>query len=194
LALKGYTVHATDLSPAAVTRAAQEATNFGVHLTIGVADLRTLDTQVEGLYDMVISMDNSLPHLLTDADLHQATRGIAAKTRSGGLFLASIRDYDQLLTDKPRSTTPQLYEDSSGRRVTFQIWDWQQDAPYYALNHFILKEQAGNWQTTHHATTYRALRRTELEAALTQASFVDLHWLMPETSHFYQPIIVAHKL
>jgi SAM-dependent methyltransferase len=40
LAMRGYAVHATDLSPAAVARAAREAESFGVSLTCGVADFR----------------------------------------------------------------------------------------------------------------------------------------------------------
>src|SRR5689334_12511984 len=36
LALSGHRVHATDLSPAAVERAAREARSFGVSITFGV--------------------------------------------------------------------------------------------------------------------------------------------------------------
>src|SRR5688572_1159950 len=38
LALRGYQVHATDLTPSAVERAVQEASRFGVSFTTGVAD------------------------------------------------------------------------------------------------------------------------------------------------------------
>jgi hypothetical protein len=46
LALLGHRVYATDLGPAAVERAAREAATFGVSVTFGVADVRTLAEQV----------------------------------------------------------------------------------------------------------------------------------------------------
>src|SRR5262249_28346829 len=104
LAVRGYRVHATDLSPAAVERAQREAERFGVSITFGVADFRTLARQVDGVFGVVLSCDNALPHLLTDTDLELATQNIRAKLNPGGLLLASIRDYDELLTTRPRAT------------------------------------------------------------------------------------------
>jgi 2-polyprenyl-3-methyl-5-hydroxy-6-metoxy-1,4-benzoquinol methylase len=193
LAMKGHQVHATDISPAAVERLTQETQNFGVTLTTGVADMRLIDQQVDGQFDVVLSFDNALPHLLTDDDLGQAAQAIAAKIAPGGLFLASIRDYDQILLERPRSTPPQLYDDAAGRRVVFQIWDWHENQPIYTVNLFILKEIAGIWHTTHNATTYRALQRAELDAALSQAGLINIRWHMPEESGHYQPIVSAHK-
>ena len=69
LALLGYNVHATDLSPKAVSRAEREAVRLGANLTFGVADFRTLNDQIKGDFDVIISCDNSLPHLLDDRDL-----------------------------------------------------------------------------------------------------------------------------
>ena len=48
LALRGHDVLATDLSPAAVERAAREAAAMGTHLAIGVADFTRLAEQVRG--------------------------------------------------------------------------------------------------------------------------------------------------
>ncbi len=72
LALRGYTVHATDLSPLAIKRAKREAASFGVSIKFGVADFRSLHADVAGEYDVVIACDNALPHLLGDEDLRFA--------------------------------------------------------------------------------------------------------------------------
>jgi len=61
LAKRGYRVHATDISPAAVERARREAEAAGVEITCGVADLRILDAQVDGTFAIVMSCDNALP-------------------------------------------------------------------------------------------------------------------------------------
>jgi hypothetical protein len=47
-------------------------------------------------FDVVAALDNALPHL-TPGQLAQAIKTMASRLKSGGLFLASIRDYDLLL-------------------------------------------------------------------------------------------------
>ncbi len=191
LAAHGYRVHATDLSPAAVERASQEAAAHGVALTVGVADIRHLEHAVEGTFDLVLSCDNSLPHLLTDEDLRLAAQGMHAKLRPSGLLLISIRDYDHLLLDKPHATTPQVFDDAEGRRIVFQVWDWQDDDHLYTVIMFILREIEGGWHTARYATTYRALLRAELSAILAEAGFVDIRWHMPQDTGYFQPAVTA---
>ena len=41
---------------------------------------------------IVVSCDNSLPHLLTDLDLRRAVANIRACLGDGGIFIASIRN------------------------------------------------------------------------------------------------------
>ena len=103
LALRGYKVYGTDVSPAAVKRAEKEAKSFGVTASFGIADFLKLDRQVNGTFAIAISCDNSLPHLLTDNDLSTAVKNIWGKLNPGGLFIASIRDYDQIVKDRPRN-------------------------------------------------------------------------------------------
>ncbi len=62
LARLGHRVHATDLSPAAVARAEQEAGAAGVSLSLGVADMRTLSEQVPGTFDVVLACDKRPPY------------------------------------------------------------------------------------------------------------------------------------
>src|SRR5262245_4778418 len=64
LASRGFQVYATDLSPVAVERARRESARIGVSIAFGVADFRSLATQVEGTFDVVLSCDNALPHML----------------------------------------------------------------------------------------------------------------------------------
>ena len=124
LALLGYNVLATDFSTKAVSRAKREAKRLQANLTFGVADFRTLSDQVKGAFNIIISCDNSLPHLLDDTDLQLALRNIWSKLSDNAFFLASIRDYDQLLKEKPRATTPKVFNDETGKRIVFQICDW----------------------------------------------------------------------
>lgn len=193
LALRGYQARATDLSPAAVARAGQEAESAGVSIAFGVADLRTLAEQVPGEFDVVLACDNALPHLLDDADLHLAIANMAAKLRPGGFFLVSIRDYDTLARERPHGEGPRAFDDPGGRRITFQVWDWAADGRRYELHQFILRQKGEEWRTLHFATAYRALLRVDLEAALRAANLREITWHEPVESGFFQPIVTARK-
>jgi SAM-dependent methyltransferase len=191
LAERGYTVHGADISPAAIERARREAQAMQLDATFGVADLRTLATDVTGAFDVVIACDNALPHLVEETDLLQAARNIRAKVAPGGLMLASIRDYDALSQERPRATQPRVFDSPAGRRIVFQVWDWAEDGRNYTLNHFILSRDGDRWQTTHGTTVYRALLRDDLDTILQAAGFTSVRWHMPDATGYHQPIVIA---
>ncbi|AKQ70553.1 Glycine N-methyltransferase [Myxococcus hansupus] len=193
LAGRGYSVHATDLSPAAVARAEREARVMGVQLTTGVADMRALGTQVAGTFPVVVALDNAVTHLLTDADLDAAARAMASKLAPGGLVALSVRDAETLVERQPRFTSERLLEAPEGRRILFQIWDWAADGRTYTVHQFILRPEGKGWQATEHTGVYRALQRVELEQALTRAGLVDTRWYSPEETGFHQPILTARR-
>ena len=73
--------------------------------------MRELASQVDGEFDVVLACDNALPHLLEDDDLRLAIANMFAKLRPGGLFLASIRDYDRLVQERPHGEGPRVVDD-----------------------------------------------------------------------------------
>jgi 2-polyprenyl-3-methyl-5-hydroxy-6-metoxy-1,4-benzoquinol methylase len=80
LAQRGHIVAGSDLSRSAVARAAHEATMRGFNVTFHVADMRKLSVIPEAGFDAVVIADNALPHLLSQSDLEQAVREIAANS------------------------------------------------------------------------------------------------------------------
>ena len=190
LAALGYRVHGTDISPAAVERAEREAARLGVSLTTAVADLRALDA-VDGRFDVVLACDNAVPHLLTDDELRQAALGMRAKLREGGLLVVSIRDYDDLIAEKPRAELPRVFDRPDGRQIAFQVWDWDEATPIYTVHQYVVRELGGAWRTHHQATVYRALQRSELAAVVRTAGFREVGWHSPEETGYYQPILTG---
>ena len=193
LALRGYNVRGTDLSRAAVRRARREAKSFGLSIRFGVADFRALESQVAGVFDVVVSCDNSLPHLLRTKDLGLAVRSMHAKLRMGGLLLITMRDYDQIAKERPRVTPISVIDNPKGRRISFQVWDWTKNGRTYVLHHFILQEGRGSWQVAHRVAEYRALLREETSKLLRKAGFTDIRWQMPSETGYYQPLVTARK-
>jgi len=190
LAKIGYSVTGSDLSAGAVERARAEAGARSLNVPFYVADIRRLDELPIGVFDAVISMDNALPHLLSDPDILVAARQIHGKLRPNGTLIASIRDYDQLVRERPTVQGPAFFSDSEHRRITFQVWDWQDDRRY-TFHHYITRETPSGWSNFHSAAVYRAILRQELTAILEFSGFANVRWLFPDESGFYQPIVIA---
>lgn len=190
LARAGFTVTATDISPVSVERCAREAEARGLSITTGVADMRSLDIDGAGSFDAVISFDNALPHLLEDDDLHAACAALRHVLRPGGALLASIRDYDAVLRDRPSGDLPRRFVAGSGERIVFQVWEWTSGVRY-TVRHFIMDDGGSGWSVTERRTTYRARPRDELSDALRGAGFEDIAWLTPERGGYYQPVVSA---
>ncbi|MFE7267275.1 class I SAM-dependent methyltransferase [Streptomyces sp. NPDC057592] len=192
LALHGHRVTGTDLSPRAAARAAREAARRSLSLRTAVADMRRLPIP-DGRFDTVVCADNSLPHLLTEQDVHAALTEMRRVLRPAGLLLVSTRPYDDLLRDRPASTPPQVHRTADGeeRTVTFQLWHWHDDGEHYDLEHFQLLPAGGEWRVQVRRTTYWALGQDRLAGLAAEAGFVDPEWRMPQETGFFQPLLVA---
>jgi SAM-dependent methyltransferase len=198
LAGMGHQVFASDLCEPAVHRAQAEAERRGLDISFRVSDMTSLNEVTERGFDMVLVMDNALPHL-SAVQLGHAAAAIASKLKPSGLFVASIRDYDALIVAQPGAQEPAFYGAPGRRRIIHQVWDWTENAsggsgianPGYVLHLYITEQSDHGWQTHHFVSQYRCLLRQELFAALSVAGFGDVHWLMPPETGFYQPIVLA---
>ena len=190
LAALGYPVTASDFSDGALHQARERASAQALQIRFEQADFRALSEVFSEQFDIVIAMDNALPHMLTREDLDAALRSIVGRVRPGGLFVASIRDYDQLLLDKPPYSPPYIHKTGSGQRVSFQTWVWQGEN--YELTQYIIDDEAA-LSVSKFTCGYRATRREELTELLLAAGCSNVEWLFPEKSGFYQPIVAAKK-
>src|SRR5213076_1057587 len=94
-----------------------------------VADFRDLSS-IDGLFDVVISCDNAVPHLLDGADVPKALAQMCARLRSGGLLVITMRDFDTALREKPPMAPPVIVA-GVPRRVLVRLHDWDDDQPCY---------------------------------------------------------------
>jgi len=211
-ALRGHSVHATDLSPGPLERARREAVAFGAQLSFGVADFLDLAELAPDGFDVVVCADNAIAHLLDDEHLTRALSAMRSRLAPGGRLLLTLRDYDRLLDavagsadpglpgigqavgrPLPAGTMPRVFDEDGGRRIAFQVWDWDAAAYSYAVHQFFLNRPADarSYRAAHHVSRFRALRRGQLEEALRRAGFTRLSWHLPPDSGFYQPLVIA---
>ena len=190
LAALGYCTTASDISDAELAEARVRAKKNSVEIRFEHADFCALSETFSEQFDIVIAMDNALPHMLTKEALTAAVRSIVGQLKPGGLFVASIRDYDSLLMSKPPYSPPYIHRTDRGQRVSFQTWEWKGEN--YQLTQYIIDDEddlgIGKFECE-----YRATRRDELTELLLSCGCSEAVWRFPEETGFYQPIVTAKK-
>ena len=190
LAARGYSVTASDISSGALAEAKKRANAGQVTVQFKHADFCALAETFAEPFDVVLVMDNALPHMLSRNALDSAIQSITCQLSPGGILIASIRDYDALLENKPPYSPPYIHKTGQGQRVSFQTWTWKDD--HYTLVQYII-DDADTLQISKFECAYRATRRKELSELLFAHGCQDVHWLFPEETGFYQPIVIAKK-
>ena len=190
LAALGYSVTASDISAGEIEEAGKRAEANRVALRLMQADFCALSEAFSEQFDIVIAMDNALPHMLSHTALEKAVNSIVGQICSGGIFVASIRDYDRMLQEKPACSAPYVHKTKKGQRVLFQTWDWMGEN--YRFIQYIIDDEETT-QLSRFECEYRATRRDELTALLRSAGCREVTWRFPEETGFYQPIVIARK-
>ena len=190
LATLGYAVTASDISDGELAEATERAEEKGVKIRFEHADFRALSDVFSEQFDIVIAIDNALPHMLTNEALKKAVRSIVDRIKPGGIFVASIRDYDALLDNKPPYSPPYIHKTDKGQRVSFQTWVWNGDN--YQLTLYLIDDEE-NLQINKFVCEYRATRREELTNHLLASGCSEVVWKFPDETEFYQPIVIAKK-
>ena len=190
LARLGYDVTGSDISDGELAEAKARAAKNGVSARFIHADFCALSETFQDPFELIICMDNALPHMLTKEDLEAAVKSIAGQLAEGGMFVASIRDYDALLEDKPPYSPPYIHKNEKGQKVSFQTWEWKDDI--YKLTQYIIDDEE-TLQISKFDCEYRAVKREELTGLLLANGCREVKWLFPEETGFYQPIVIGKK-
>ena len=190
LAALGYNVTASDISDGELMEAEKRAKDNNVRICFKKADFCALSDVYRERFDIVIAMDNALPHMLTKSDLEFAIKSIVNQIEKNGIFVASIRDYDSLLMEKPPYSPPYIHKTDKGQRVSFQTWMWNDDN--YKLTQYIIDDDK-NLLVSKFECEYRATKRDEMIELLFNHGCSKVEWKFPDETGFYQPIVVARK-
>lgn len=190
LALQGLSVSASDLSAHEVERARAEAGRFGVTLALSVADMRAAHTHHGTGHDVVISCDNSLPHLLSDDEILTALKQMAACVPVGGGCIVTVRDYAR--EERGRNLVkPYGVRVQGGRRyLIFQVWDFEGER-YDLAFYFVEEDLATHTVQTHvMRSRYYAISTDRLCALMRDAGLVNVRRL---DGVYFQPVLVGTR-
>jgi ubiquinone/menaquinone biosynthesis C-methylase UbiE len=159
-----------DLSPVMVEKARQNARDAGVSVSFVTAGFGGLRGRVEGSFDAVTCIGNSLPHLLDDESLHGCLADFAELLRPGGLLVIQNRNYDRLLSERQRFMPVSSRLDPEGETLFLRITEYGVDERI-EFTVVTLKKRGGRWSQAAQSTPLRALRQATLQSGLSRAGF-----------------------
>lgn len=191
LAKHGYQITASDLSSTSVERAKKEAKARDLEISFSVCDMKEAFTHHGTGFDVVLSCDNSVPHLLSDEDILAAFKQMYLCARPGGGCLITVRDYgiDNQGTNIVKPYGQRIVDNK--RYIGLQVWDFEGEQ--YQLTIFFIEEDLSSRKVHTHVfrTTYYAVTTDKLLALMKQAGFEDVKRL---DNVFYQPVLVGTKV
>ncbi|HET92090.1 MAG TPA: class I SAM-dependent methyltransferase [Chloroflexi bacterium] len=178
LARRGYEVTGSDLSAGMIERARVNAAQAGVKARFEAVSFGELAAALDGAtFDALLCLGNSLPHVLTNADLAAALFDFAACLRPGGLLLIQNRNFDGVLAAQERWMEPQSCHEGEEEWLFVRFYDFELDGTL-TFNLITLKRQgadhASHWTQQVASTRLRPWRSEELTRALEAAGFRDL--------------------
>ncbi len=174
LARWGYRVTGVDISPAMVALA--RAKGAGVpHVTFHVAALGEVSSRFPP-FDAVLCLGNTLPHLLTDAELDAALRDLAACLRPGGLLLLHNLNYDRRWRERPRWFAVNAGQVEGQEALVWRLADYVDGPPPRIHFHVALftRGEEGNWSVEVNTTPQRPIFQADLLRSLQAAGLTDL--------------------
>jgi SAM-dependent methyltransferase len=190
LAENGFWVKASDISAGAIERARSEAASRGLVIEFSLCDMRQAFACHGGGFDIVFSGDNSVAHLLSDAEITRAFESMYACLKPGGGCLITVRDYEH----EPRGTglvKPYGVRIENGRRwIGLQVWDF--DGDQYDMTLYLIEEDLATGEVQTHAMRTRcyAAGTKRLLTLLKQAGFVQTRRL---DDVYYQPVLIGTR-
>lgn len=185
----GFAVSASDLSQGAVARLDEELRRRSLGARTFVSDLRTLDGLASGSLQAIIACDNSIPHLLTDADILVAFQQCYRSLLPGGVAVFSVRDYAKTERRSPDVRPYGLRVERDRRFLAVQVWEWDEDQ--YNLSMYLTSELADGTCTTEVLRSrYYAIAIERLLELLKAAGFVGIE---RRDDILFQPIFFGRK-
>jgi glycine/sarcosine N-methyltransferase len=172
LAKKGYTSAGADLSPRMVERARANAVQAGVTVRFEAAGFgemaKTFGAQS---FSAVLCLGNSLPHLLSEAELTRAMGDFAACLNPGGMLILQNRNFDGVVKRRERWMEPQSYRDGEREWLFLRFYDYEAGGliSFNIIN--LRREGDKSWEQRLMTTQLRPLLQEETVRLLGKAGF-----------------------
>ena len=185
-------VVAADASAAMLQQAKGQTGGDGTPIEWLHSPMESISQMTAGPFDAIVCLGNSLPHLLTDAQLQETLRGFRSLLAPTGIVIVQMLNYERLIDRGERivgvtrrgSTEYVRFYDFLSETVRFNILEliWQDDRCEHKL----------------HQTTLRPYRASSLHDAFTAAGFEPpelyggMDWGKFDSANSQSLLLVAH--
>jgi len=168
LAQNGIKVTGMDLSNSMIDAAKKNSLAYGLNIDFINSGMNEMLSNIDGKFDLIMCMGNTLPHLLDKKDLSAMTSACKQLLNPGGHLILNLLNYDRVLGAKERVIGITL-----GKKLEFiRFYDFE--SPYVIFN--LLEVDWSIVPPTHKLVSTKLYPYThmDLEFALMQADFKDL--------------------
>jgi len=184
LAQRGFAASGADFSPGMIERARANAAAANVRVRFEVAGFGDLvQTFGQGVFDALLCLGNSLPHVLTGGQLSETLADFAACLRPGRLLLIQNRNFDAVLSRRERWMEPQSHTEGAIQWLFLRFYDFDPDG-LLTFNLITLRQEGDSpWTQQVTTTRLRPMSQTDLLPPLEVAGFDDIvcHGSMADT-------------
>jgi SAM-dependent methyltransferase len=141
-------------------------------------------------FDLVISCDNSITHLLHDDEIQLALAQMYLCTRPGGGCLLTMRNYDAEERGTGIIKPYGVRADGERRYVVFQVWDFEGDQ-YDLAMYFVEDDRKSDVAQAHvFRCRYRAISPDRVVEFMRSAGFEAVQRL---DDVLYQPVLIGTR-
>ena len=188
LAQLGFKVSASDISLEEVERAKNESKMRNVDIHFSVVDMREVSNHYAQKFDILISCDNSLPHLLNDCEIMLALSAFNQCLAPGGGCILTVRDYDAERQDGIQFKPHGVRKVDNKKYTLFQTWEFEEDL--YKLSMYCICETDSGIETKVFKSKYYAISPNKIVTLMIEAGFKSVKIA---SCDYYQPVIIGTK-
>lgn len=172
LAQRGHNLSAADLVPEMTERARENTGYAGTALEVKTAGFGDLERSFGAQrFDLLLCLGNSLPHVLTRADLSAALKDFAACLRPGGILLIQNRNFDAVMASMERWMEPQTHREGEEEWIFQRFYDFEPDELIRFNIVTLQRKGQGEWKSSVSSTHLCPQLERDLRQGLTAAGF-----------------------
>lgn len=189
LVKNGFHVVGSDLSPEMLKRASENARQANVKLELVHSDFRELPKNIHNTFDAVICMGNSIPHLLSDEDVRNALNSIYNCINSKGIAIFDIRNYDAMISQKPKFIPMRINEEKDGKIVSvLYVFDYLERTIQFNIIYLIFDKTSGERKMEVESVEYNPIGKDLFLRLLNDTGFKNISIKDTATNYIFTAI------
>ena len=165
----GVRVHAADVSRQMLARLEAHSRAMRLDVQPVASPLTELARNVEGPFDAVFCLGNTLPHLLDAKELQRVLENFHVLLRPQGVLYLQLLNYERILARRERVQGARR----SGSATYVRFYDFPEESHPLRFNILTLHDTESGTETDLLSVRLNPLRREEIHRALQSAGFAE---------------------